>query len=133
MRNVHVAETDEKAHEEARQYLATGEGRLARANVTNTRIGWGSHQRGMGRDSEAPDAARRGETMEKAAKSYEFNLEQGLAIVGSPETVVRKLQEGQQRLGYDVFCTNHQIGRMPPDMVASSIELFGREVIPAFA
>jgi alkanesulfonate monooxygenase SsuD/methylene tetrahydromethanopterin reductase-like flavin-dependent oxidoreductase (luciferase family) len=132
MRSVHVAETDEKAHEEARQFIATGEGRAARGNITNTRIGWGSHARGMGRDSEAPDAKRRGELMEQAAKSYEFNIDNGLAIVGSPETVVRKLEEGQARLGYDVFCTNQQIGRMPPDMVANSTALFGKEVIPAF-
>jgi len=130
---VHVAETDEKAHEEARQYLATGEGRANRGGVSNTRIGWGSHARGMGSDSEKPDARQRGEVMEAAAKSYEFNIEQGLAIVGSPETVIAKLQETQQRLGYDVFCTNHQIGHMPAPMVASSMELFGKEVIPAFS
>ena len=132
-RAVHVAETDEKAHEEARQYIATGEGRAARGGISNTRIGWGSHPRGMGRDSEAPDAKRRGETMEAAAKSYEYNIEQGLAIVGSPETVIRRIQEGQQRLRYDVFCSNHQVGRMPPALVNNSIELFGREVIPAFS
>jgi alkanesulfonate monooxygenase SsuD/methylene tetrahydromethanopterin reductase-like flavin-dependent oxidoreductase (luciferase family) len=67
-----------------------------------------------------------------AAQSYEFNIEQGLALVGSPDTVIRKLEDGRQRMGYNVFCTNHQIGRMPPDMVSSSIELFGKEVIPAF-
>ena len=74
-----------------------------------------------------------GEIMEQAAQSYEYNIENGLAIVGSPETVVRKLEETQQRLGYDVFCTNHSIGRMPPALVSNSIELFGKEVIPAFA
>ena len=40
--------------------------------------------------------------------------------------------DGQQRIGYDLFCTNHQIGRMPADMVANSMELFAREVMPAF-
>ena len=57
----------------------------------------------------------------------------GLVLVGSPETVIRALQAGQQRMGYDVFCTNHQIGRMPSELVDRSIELFGKEVIPAFA
>ncbi|MBT3549669.1 MAG: hypothetical protein HN485_00985, partial [Rhodospirillaceae bacterium] len=65
-------------------------------------------------------------------ESYEFNLEQGLAIVGSPETVIKKLQEGQAKIGYDIFCTNHDIGKMPSDMVNNSIQLFGKEVIPAF-
>ena len=67
-----------------------------------------------------------------AAQSYEFNLENGLAIVGSPETVIRQLAEGKKCIGYDIFCTNHEIGRMPKPLVRNSIELFGKEVIPAF-
>jgi alkanesulfonate monooxygenase SsuD/methylene tetrahydromethanopterin reductase-like flavin-dependent oxidoreductase (luciferase family) len=133
MRNVHVAETDEQAHEQARRYLGTGGGRIGAGPIASTRIGWGSNPRGMGRDSDLPDAAARGATIAQAANSYEFNIEQGLAIVGSPETVIRRLQEGQARMGYDVFCTNHLIGGMPPAMVERSMELFGREVIPAFS
>jgi alkanesulfonate monooxygenase SsuD/methylene tetrahydromethanopterin reductase-like flavin-dependent oxidoreductase (luciferase family) len=133
MRSVHVAPTDEQAHDEARQYLVTGGERVGGGPIAQTRIGWGSHSRGMGRDSERADNMARGQTMAAAARSYEFNVEQGLALVGSPETVIHRLQDGQQRMGYDVFCTNHQIGRMPPDQVSRSIELFGKEVIPAFS
>jgi alkanesulfonate monooxygenase SsuD/methylene tetrahydromethanopterin reductase-like flavin-dependent oxidoreductase (luciferase family) len=86
----------------------------------------------MGRDSDRPDDRARGETMRMAAQSYEFNLESGLAIVGSPETIIRKLEEGKKRIGYDIFCTNHEIGHMPKPLVRNSIELFGKEVIPAF-
>jgi alkanesulfonate monooxygenase SsuD/methylene tetrahydromethanopterin reductase-like flavin-dependent oxidoreductase (luciferase family) len=132
MRSVHVAPTDEQAHEEARPHLATGAERVGGGPLAQTRIGWGSHSRGMGRDSERADNKARGQTMAEAARSYEFNIEQGLALVGSPDTVVRKLQEGQRQMGYDLFCTNHQIGRMPADQVSRSIELFGQEVIPAF-
>jgi alkanesulfonate monooxygenase SsuD/methylene tetrahydromethanopterin reductase-like flavin-dependent oxidoreductase (luciferase family) len=131
-RQVHVAETDEKAHEEARQFLASGAVRVGGGRIAQTRIGWGAHLRGMGRDSERPDDKARGETMRLAAQSYEFNLENGLAIVGSPETVIRKLEDGKQRIGYDIFCTNHEIGQMPKPLVRNSIELFGKEVIPAF-
>jgi alkanesulfonate monooxygenase SsuD/methylene tetrahydromethanopterin reductase-like flavin-dependent oxidoreductase (luciferase family) len=131
-RAVHVAETDAKAHEEARQYLATGEGRFRGGPIAETRVGWGSHPRGMGRDSDLPDNKTRGLTMARAAESYEFNINNGLALVGSPETVINQLQAGRQRIGYDVFCTNHQIGRMPPQLVDNSIRLFGEEVIPAF-
>jgi alkanesulfonate monooxygenase SsuD/methylene tetrahydromethanopterin reductase-like flavin-dependent oxidoreductase (luciferase family) len=67
-----------------------------------------------------------------ARESYEFNIEHGLAIVGSPETVIRRLEEGRRRIGYDIFCTNHEIGHMPPDLVRNSIRLFGKEVVPAF-
>ena len=134
-RQVHVAETDEKAHAEAREYLASPEGGAVRVGggpIAETRIGWGTHARGMGSDSERPDDAERGRTMMQAAKDYDYNIDNGLALVGSPETVIRKLQEGQKLIGYDIFCTNHQIGRMPPELVTNSIELFGKEVIPAF-
>ena len=135
MRQVHVAETDEKAHEQARQYLVAREGGAVPVGggpIERTRIGWGTHARGMGRDSERPDDKARGETMTKARDSYEYNLEQGLAIVGSPETVIRKLTEGKAKIGYDIFCCNHEIGKMPAAMVQKSIDLFGKEVVPAF-
>jgi hypothetical protein len=54
------------------------------------------------------------------------------ASIWQAETVIRALQQGQQRIGYDVFCTNHQIGGMPARLVENSIHLFGKEVIPAF-
>ena len=130
-RAVHVAETDAQAHHEARQYLAHGSG-VRGGPVAETRIGWGTNPRGMGRDSELPSNKDRGVTIARAAESYEFNIDNGLALVGSPETVIRRLEEGRERIGYDVFCTNHQIGGMPPQLVDNSIRLFGKEVIPAF-
>jgi len=132
-RSVFVAESDEKAHAEARKYLgAGGGGRVGRGPIAETRVGWGSHPRGMGRDSERPDDAVRGRTMEEAGQSYEFNIENGLAIVGSPDTVIAKLEAGRKHIGYDVFCTSFGLGRMPKQLVRRSLELFGKEVIPAF-
>jgi alkanesulfonate monooxygenase SsuD/methylene tetrahydromethanopterin reductase-like flavin-dependent oxidoreductase (luciferase family) len=133
MRTVHVAPTDEQAHDEAREFVAAGAERVGGGPIAQTRIGWGSHSRGMGRDSERVDNKARGQTMAQAARDYQFNIDNGLALVGSPETVISRLRAGQERLGYDVFCTNHQIGRMPRSMVDRSMELFGKEVIPAFA
>jgi hypothetical protein len=69
--------------------------------------------------------------MEQAQTSYEFNIENGLAIVGSPDTVVEKLQEGQKKIGYDLFCTSF-IGRLPKEDYERALELWGKEVIPAF-
>ncbi|HXS41053.1 MAG TPA: LLM class flavin-dependent oxidoreductase [Stellaceae bacterium] len=134
-RQFHVAETDEKAHEEARQFLAAREGGAVPVGggpLEKTRIGWGTHARGMGRDSERPDDKARGETIAKSAKSYEFSLESGLAIVGSPETVIRTLKDSKKRIGYDIMCANHEIGRMPNAMVRNSIRLMGEKVVPAF-
>ena len=94
---------------------------------------WGTNARGMWRDSELQHNKERGQTSTAASQSYEFNIEQGLAIVGSPETVARELKKRHEWMGFNVFCTNHQIGKMPPPLVNKSIELFGKEVIPAFA
>lgn len=69
-RQVQVAETDEKVHEEARQFLASATSSAARVGggrIAQTRIGWGTHPGGMGRDSERPDDKARGETMRMAA------------------------------------------------------------------
>ena len=134
-RQVHVAETDAKAHEEARKFLASREGGavpVGGGEIAKTRIGWGTHARGMGSDSERANDKRRGETIAKAAQSYEYNIENGLAIVGSPQTVIKKLQEGHALMGYNLFCGNHEIGKMPHDQVMNSIRLFGKEVVPAF-
>jgi len=135
MRQVHVAETDEKAHAQARQFLASREGGavpVGGGQIAQTRIGWGTHARGMGRDSERPDDKARGEVMRQAATSYEFNIDQGLALVGSAETVIRRLEAGKARIGYDIFCGNFAIGKMPEPMVRESIRLFGEKVVPAF-
>jgi alkanesulfonate monooxygenase SsuD/methylene tetrahydromethanopterin reductase-like flavin-dependent oxidoreductase (luciferase family) len=133
MRSVHVAPTDEQAHAEAREYAVSGIERIGGGPIAQTRIGWGSHARGMGTDSQRADNLARGQTVAEAARNYDFSVEHGISLVGSPATVIRRLQAGQARLGYDLFCTNHQIGRMPPELVNQSIDLFGQEVIPAFA
>jgi len=134
-RQVHVAETDAKAHEQAKQYLLKREGGAVPVGggpLENTRIGWGSHPRGMGRDSDRPDDKARGETMRRAREDYDFIMDNGLAVVGSPETVARKLEKSKQEIGYDIFCTNHEIGHMPADLYRQSIRLFSKEVVPAF-
>jgi alkanesulfonate monooxygenase SsuD/methylene tetrahydromethanopterin reductase-like flavin-dependent oxidoreductase (luciferase family) len=70
--------------------------------------------------------------MARAAKDYAYNIDNGLALIGSPETVIKRLEAGKKQIGYDIFCCNHEIGHMPPDLVANSIRLFGKEVVPAF-
>jgi len=135
MRQMHVAPTDDQAHAQARQYLASRAGGAVPVGggpIERTRIGWGSHPRGMGRDSERPDDKARGETIRRASQDYDFNIDSGLALVGSPKTIIRKLEDGRSKIGYDVFCTNHEIGVMPQPMVRASIRLFGEQVIPAF-
>ena len=127
-RTVHVAPTDEQAHEEASKFIGAAQTRrVGGGPIADTRVGWGSNIRGMGRDSDRPDDKARGETMERSQTDYQFNIDNGLAVVGSPETVIKKLQQGQELIGYDLFCTNF-LGAYAPQ----AIELWGKEVIPAF-
>jgi alkanesulfonate monooxygenase SsuD/methylene tetrahydromethanopterin reductase-like flavin-dependent oxidoreductase (luciferase family) len=64
--------------------------------------------------------------------SYDFWIDNGLALVGSPETVARRLKEQHQLIGCDIFCANHRFGPMPTEQCVKSMKLFGEEVIPAF-
>ena len=130
VRPVHVAETDEKAREEVEPYLLESMG-LGREMVVNTRVGMGSDPRGKGTDNTRYTRAN-GEIFAQTRKSYDFWTDNGLALIGSPETVARKLKDSQDRLGFNAFAANHHIGRMPTDLVDKSITLFAKEVFPAF-
>jgi alkanesulfonate monooxygenase SsuD/methylene tetrahydromethanopterin reductase-like flavin-dependent oxidoreductase (luciferase family) len=124
-RAIHVAETDELAKEEAEPYLvqayASGVDRLER-----TRVGYKGTE-----DNPTTREIRR--VFEGMATGLDFWLDNGLAHVGSPETVARRLEQQQQRIGMDIFCGRHRFGQIPDPLVEKSIRLFGEKVIPAFS
>jgi alkanesulfonate monooxygenase SsuD/methylene tetrahydromethanopterin reductase-like flavin-dependent oxidoreductase (luciferase family) len=130
-RHVHVAATDEQARAEAEPQLLQGFFGSGAEAIARTRIGWGGDPRGTGGER-TPEIVERGRVFQEIVKSYDFWIENGLALVGSPETVIRQIQEQQARVGYDVLCTQHQLHDMDADTVSRSIQLFGEEVIPAF-
>lgn len=132
-RHVHLAETDEQAREESEPLLLQGffGGGRGVEIIARTRIGWGGDPRGTGGER-TPDIIERGRVFQELTRSYDFWIDNGIALVGSPETVIRRLREQQQRVGYTVFCTQHQIADMPGELVLKSLKLFGEEVIPAF-
>jgi hypothetical protein len=43
-----------------------------------------------------------------------------------------RIKEQHQRLGHDIFCTNHHMGTRPSEPSLTSLQLFGSEVIPVF-
>jgi alkanesulfonate monooxygenase SsuD/methylene tetrahydromethanopterin reductase-like flavin-dependent oxidoreductase (luciferase family) len=137
-RHVHVAETDEQARAEAEHHLATpreadpvfrGAGQEA---VARARMGYGPDGRYAG-EAGTPERLELRRVFQERAKSYDFWIDNGLALVGSPDTVIRKIQEQHALIGHDVLCTQHGFGRLAPELVKKSITLFGQEVIPAFA
>ena len=125
MRPVHVAATDEIARAETEEHLLAADSLGSRA-IAQTRIGF------IGNSDTVTRSARARGTPEQR-RSYDWWIENGLALVGSPETVRRKLEEDQRLIGYSLFCANHQIGTMPFEDVLKSLKLFGEEVIPAFS
>lgn len=123
VRHVHVAETDEQARAEAESFMREGLG----------------GQSGVARALALRDEEKTPEMIEiarlyvESAKSYDFWIDEGLAFVGSPSTVVRRIADQQKLAGYDILLAHHQITSMPHDLAAQSMRLFGERVIPAFA
>ena len=130
VRPVHVAATEEKAREEAERYILEFYS-LGREMVTNTRVGFGTDPRGKaGEDTRYTRA--NGRIFRESGQSYDVWVDNGLALVGTPDKVAKQIEASQKRLGYNVFVASHHLGAMPAPMVEESIKLFGEEVIPAF-
>ena len=102
-----------------------GARRLNREKLTRTRIGYKGNE-------DNPTTRELNRVFQGMSTSYDFWIDNGLALVGSPETVLRKLKEQHAHIGYDIFCANHRFGPLPPEQSLKSMQLFGKEVIPAF-
>ena len=51
-------------------------------------------------------------------------------IIGSPETVARKLDEQMRQMGADHFLGMFHVGNLPHSKVMASLNLFHKEVMP---
>jgi len=100
--------------------------------VARTRIGFGPPER-ESLERSTPERRELGRVFQECTKSYDFWIDNGLALVGSPDTVIRKLEAQQKLTGYDVFCARHRIGHLTPALARKSMRLFADHVMPAFA
>jgi alkanesulfonate monooxygenase SsuD/methylene tetrahydromethanopterin reductase-like flavin-dependent oxidoreductase (luciferase family) len=66
-----------------------------------------------------------------AGRNVENLNAQGVIIVGSPDTVRRRIAEAHHELGFSTFMTLLQFGSLSHDMTIRNTELFAREVLPA--
>lgn len=130
-RHVHVAETDAQARAQAEPNLMMGYiqgGEL----IAKTRLGFGPPElESLARCTPERQELRR--VFQECTKSYDFWIDNGLALVGSPDTVIRKIEEQRKLTGYDVFCARHRFGHLAPALAHHSMELFAKYVIPAFS
>jgi alkanesulfonate monooxygenase SsuD/methylene tetrahydromethanopterin reductase-like flavin-dependent oxidoreductase (luciferase family) len=141
MRQVYVDDTDAKAHDVARgRYLNTW-GKMNRGLTEGQKFtmhreeseelhlnpsGYGSH--------DTVDLRRRTKVRETMAgpNGYEWALDNGIFIVGSPDTVAESIRRTSDRLdGLDVFCANFEFGGMSIPQTQRSMEMFGEYVRPA--
>jgi alkanesulfonate monooxygenase SsuD/methylene tetrahydromethanopterin reductase-like flavin-dependent oxidoreductase (luciferase family) len=72
-----------------------------------------------------------GPVMGERATEFGPNVESGLAITGSPETVTRVLREQVRESGINYVVGQFAFGDMPTAAALRSIELFGSQVMPA--
>jgi hypothetical protein len=59
-----------------------------------------------------------------------MEIAEGALFVASPATVAAKIAASVRALGLSRFDLKYDIGRLPQEQRAASIELYGREVIP---
>jgi alkanesulfonate monooxygenase SsuD/methylene tetrahydromethanopterin reductase-like flavin-dependent oxidoreductase (luciferase family) len=78
--------------------------------------------------------AKAAQSAQKQSGREKFNylLDNGMILVGSPERICKTIQ-GFVEAGATQILTAMELGTIPHEAVLSSIELFGREVIPNFA
>jgi alkanesulfonate monooxygenase SsuD/methylene tetrahydromethanopterin reductase-like flavin-dependent oxidoreductase (luciferase family) len=124
MRAVHVAETDEKARAEIEPALMNSRN-LGPEFIANTRLGFRGND-----DSPANQELAR--VFREQSKSYDFWIEHGLALVGSPDTVIKQIEKQKELTGYDILCCNHRPGVLSTELANKSMRMFGEEVMPAF-
>lgn len=118
-REIYVAETDEQARREAYPYLIKYWdlwGRYTQLTLA-------------GRMPDEYDAWRKRAPMLHAMQFDEL-LERGLVMIGSPETVVKRIVEHQQRLDLFALAAVFRFGAMPHDMVMKSMRAFAAQVMP---
>ncbi|HZB32063.1 MAG TPA: LLM class flavin-dependent oxidoreductase [Streptosporangiaceae bacterium] len=121
---VYVADTDERAHREARQHV------------------YWLFRKGLKQGPEIvlppgymTPSSMRGVLMARnkplGKMSYEELLDEGQVVVGSPTTVTNRLGELQSELGYGQLIALFALGDMPHERVIGSMDLFAAHVMPA--
>jgi alkanesulfonate monooxygenase SsuD/methylene tetrahydromethanopterin reductase-like flavin-dependent oxidoreductase (luciferase family) len=65
------------------------------------------------------------------ADSYETLQDKGIVMVGSPDTMIKRIRTLYERCGIGHLLMMNQAGAMPSHQVRNSLDLFAREVYPA--
>ncbi|MCP9796681.1 LLM class flavin-dependent oxidoreductase [Cyanobium sp. Lug-B] len=123
---IYVAETDDIARSEAKPHIEAFFNKFLR--MTNEMLlppGYTSISSLKTLLITSRETLMGGHTLEAVDKL-------GMFLVGSPDTVRRRLAEFQQRLGIGHLCAIMQFGSLPPAQTKRNLELFAQEVMPHF-
>ena len=118
-----VANTDEKAQEIGRGFLWNVDHRMRGPREHNDPPGYQSRV--------ASTMAMRRAGGPGQRMSYEQLQDVNAIVVGSPETVIRKLSDTVRQLSPGYLIIIGSDGNIAHDNVMRSVELLGKEVIPA--
>jgi alkanesulfonate monooxygenase SsuD/methylene tetrahydromethanopterin reductase-like flavin-dependent oxidoreductase (luciferase family) len=127
-RHVYVGTTDAKAREECLEHVQNTFG-SPRASTEKSEM----RERDTGRHTERSFAYK---TQQHEHRSIADRVDldrlsdDGYLIVGSPDTVTRKIKEQQAALGVGLFVPYIPFGSMEPARALTCVELFGKEVLP---
>lgn len=127
-RHVYVSASDARAREECEDHVRNTYANLPVVRETTPEGGResGRHtERSFAYKTEAHVHLPRG-----AAWDFDRLDREGFIIVGSPDTVTRKIKEQQAALGVGIFVPYIPFGTMEPPQALKSVDLFGREVLP---
>jgi alkanesulfonate monooxygenase SsuD/methylene tetrahydromethanopterin reductase-like flavin-dependent oxidoreductase (luciferase family) len=127
-RQVYVGATDAKAKEEAEQHVHHFFHQISAPHASE-RLRAVNEARVTERSFSYKSEPHRGMPTGTDA-DYEQVMRAGYCIVGSPDTVTRRIREQQEALGVGLFLTYLPFGTMEPPQAMKSLELFAQEVMP---
>lgn len=123
---VYVGETDERARAEAEPHIMYLFRKLQHRPL--------SHLMPPGYTGEASLARmieRMGRRATMPSRSFDEMQEGGMIIVGSPDTVRKRMERYQHEMQFGILVPLLQFGSLPHDLTIKNMERFAREVMPA--
>ena len=121
---IYVGETDRQAIDEARPHVELFFNKLLKFPTTMVLPPGYMSNESYKRVLKTKSSLLSGHTIESV-------MEHDIIIVGSPDTVRKKLAACQAEAGLGNFLGMFQIGSMPHDMTMASMKRFAEEVMPA--